>query len=435
MDTLPSPFLTDLDSRAKVKGSRDALGIQQIWVRLGRHVVGNLTTVSSSVRDFSTLLLGYYFAQRVADDLGPGTELATFIKWEQLASYARASVNKEKGFRGTERVWKALAERSRVTLSDDRRHQTLSNQKTYGLWGLYTVPARASGLLDGDPARLTPPARELVEEAYLPLLAKGAGRDAERIVGLLRPPSKSIDLERGEAAVAAAIAHVLRPQVTAEEQVFYRTHLLYGGPQDATDGRQRQLAQLLAGTLDQPEFAWSVPAVADLSKAAKQHGEGWDPLAHRLDRIRCCETVLAPVSDLFTHLLAKGGKAIGAIAKEIEDAWGSKGVRTIDPQAFAELRGEIAAGDTANGDRWVAIAEATARGEYGHLIELLLAQNKAVMAARGGLPWLELQSGRLHVRTQAEHGDLPRRDALASLWRFPYFLDSLRSVAWQLSGG
>src|ERR1044072_4136812 len=70
---LTTPFLTDLDSRAAVKGSRDPLGIQQIWTRMGRHVVGNLTTVSNSVRDFTTLLLGYYFAERIADGQGPGT--------------------------------------------------------------------------------------------------------------------------------------------------------------------------------------------------------------------------------------------------------------------------------------------------------------------------------------------------------------------------
>src|SRR5512140_701933 len=65
---LTTPFLTDLDSRAAIKGSRDPLGVQPIWARLGRHVVGNLTTVSNSVRDFTVLLLGYHFAQCVADD-------------------------------------------------------------------------------------------------------------------------------------------------------------------------------------------------------------------------------------------------------------------------------------------------------------------------------------------------------------------------------
>ncbi|MFZ6183942.1 hypothetical protein [Nannocystis pusilla] len=67
---LTTPFLTQLDSRAAIKGSRDPLGVQSIWSRLGHRVVANLTTVSNSVRDFTVLLLGYYFAERVADEGG-----------------------------------------------------------------------------------------------------------------------------------------------------------------------------------------------------------------------------------------------------------------------------------------------------------------------------------------------------------------------------
>src|SRR4051794_147638 len=104
MGTLLEPFLTDLDSRAQVKGSRDPLGAQPIWTRFGRHVVGNLTTVSNSARDFTTLLLGYYFAEQLAKQAEPGSELSTFLKWEQLAAYARAYHNKDVAFRGTERV-------------------------------------------------------------------------------------------------------------------------------------------------------------------------------------------------------------------------------------------------------------------------------------------------------------------------------------------
>ena len=434
-DMLQSPFLTDIDSRAKVKGSRDPLGIQQIWARLGRHVVGNLTTVSNSVRDFSILLLGYHFAQQLADDLGPGSEVATFIKWEQLASYARAFVNNEKGFRGTERVWKALSEGSQVTLSDDRAFQILGNQKIYGLWGLYTVPARSSSLLEGDPPRLTPPALELVETVYLPILEVGAGKGAARILDVLRPLRKTIDLKKAEASVAKAVARAVQPGIGANERSFFREYLLHGGPQDSTEGRQRQLADLLQGTLDQDDFQWSVPIVADLAKAAQRRGEVWQPLAYRLERIRCCETVLAPMSALFQHLLGKrDGNAITTIAGELQEQWG-KGLRTIDTPAFGALKGEIGAGDAENGERWVAIADAAAKGDYGALIEALLAQNKAVMASRGGVPWAEQQDGKLRIRVRDEQGELPPRDALGSLWRFPYFLDSLRSVAMVLQGG
>ncbi len=36
---LTVPFLTELDSRAAVNGSRDPLGVKSIWPRLGRQVV------------------------------------------------------------------------------------------------------------------------------------------------------------------------------------------------------------------------------------------------------------------------------------------------------------------------------------------------------------------------------------------------------------
>ena len=109
------PFLTDIDSRAAIKGSRDPLGVQPIWTKLGRHIVGNLTTVSTSVRDFTTLLLGYYFAERVAESGGSDGDLAVFLKWEQLAAYARWEIVGDHSFRGTERTGKNLQETRRAS--------------------------------------------------------------------------------------------------------------------------------------------------------------------------------------------------------------------------------------------------------------------------------------------------------------------------------
>src|SRR5688572_42013 len=138
---LTVPFLTDIDPQIAVKGSRDPLGIQTIWARLGRHVVGNLTTVSTSVRDFTTLILGYYFTERVASEFGGDGDLPVFLRWEQLAAYARGEINGDWAFRGVERVKKNLQDGAPVRLGTSATAQILSNQKTYGLWGLYTVPA------------------------------------------------------------------------------------------------------------------------------------------------------------------------------------------------------------------------------------------------------------------------------------------------------
>ena len=86
-----SPFLTLEDPNAKIKGSRDPLGVQPIWAAFGRHVVTNLTTQSSSVRGFTTLLLGRYFAAELVDR-GMATRedaLDIFLRMEQLSAYVR----------------------------------------------------------------------------------------------------------------------------------------------------------------------------------------------------------------------------------------------------------------------------------------------------------------------------------------------------------
>ena len=163
------PSLIDIVSRAAIKGSRDPLGAQTIWTLLGRQVVGGLTTNTTSVRDFVVLLLGYWFVEKL-DEAGSREEaLPVFIRWEQLASYARFLAG-DTGFRGTTRTRAFLSEGARVTISAQPAYQTLANQKIYGLWGLYSQSARASALLDEKELRLTPEARQLAEKVYRDLL-------------------------------------------------------------------------------------------------------------------------------------------------------------------------------------------------------------------------------------------------------------------------
>jgi hypothetical protein len=428
------PFLTDLDSRAAVKGSRDPLGIQQIWTRLGRHVVGNLTTVSTSVRDYATLLLGYYFAEEIAEDVGPGSELATFMKWEQLAAYCRAHCNKDLAFRGTEKVQRTLSEGTRVHLSADRIHQILASQKTYGLWGLYTVPARSSGLLDGEPARLTPAARAFVEDHYLQRLGGSTGRHVCRILDLLRQKQTRLDIAKADEPLAKAVGLVLAKQLTAKEKAFYREHLLDGGPLDATNGLQQQAVELFAPTFGDESWSFTPRALRHFAKEARAPNRSWVTVAHHLDRIATCETVMGPAATLFGYMQGLDGKSLKAVSDRLRDAWGP-GLRTVDPAAFGELQPEIASGDRSTGERWVAVADALAGGDYGTAVATLVDQNKAVMAGRGGASWVEVRNGTLRVRVSDESGRLPERRQIADLWRFPYFLDSLRIVGATLAGG
>lgn len=432
---ISSPFLTDLDSRAAVKGSRDPLGIQGVWTRFGRHVVGNLSTVSNAVRDFTVLLLGYHFAARVTEQNGPESQLGAFLKWEQLAGYARGRVNKDWSFRGTERARQRVDESNVLTLSAESKYQLLSNQKVYGLWGLYTVPGRASGLFEGDPVRLKPLALKLVEEFYLPMLTDEGFRDGKVIVEILSEENYPLNVDGQDKRLLKAVARVLQPRFLAREREFYREHLLYGGSEDSTNGRQRQLVGLLEPKLNGLEFDWSPPKVAALAKEAEKRGQEWLALARYLRRISQVETVLAPTSTLFTHLLGCEGMKTDEVAKRVRNQWGAK-VTSVAADALPDLQPELAGDDVATGQRWVEIGQSLANGDYAKLIRRMLEQNRSVMQSRGGASaWVEEQNHRLRVRMNEERGELPERERLTTLWRFPYFLNSIASVAFQLKEG
>jgi hypothetical protein len=426
------PFLTDLDSRAAIKGSRDPLGIQPIWTRFGRHFVGNLSTVSVSVRDFTVLLLGYYFAEHVAEREGAGTELATFLKWEQLAAYSRAKVNGDWEFRGTERVRRNLDEGTTVTLSAAVADQILSSQKLYGIWGLYSMPARASGLLDGDPAKLTPLAREIVEQFYLFELTKAGFRDGKQILEMLSIGRIRLDTVGAHRSLLKTVAGLFRWRFTSREREFYREHLLYGGPDDSTEGRQRKLADLLIPKLSASDFPWTSAAVIGLAKEAASHGKEWHSLAFRLRRIAATETILAPASALFAYLLGSDDAPLTSVVKRLTESWG-KHLTTVAVSALGDLKAELGSGDADTGERWSQIGEAMSEGDYLKLVRLLLQQNRVVMQSRGSAAaWIEEQNGRLKVRMAEERGSLPQKEDLRDLWRFSYFLNSLCSIGFAL---
>ncbi len=361
---LTVPFLTDVDSRAEVKGSRDPLGAQAVWTRFGRHAVSNLTTVSTLLRDFTITILGYHFAERVADETTPGTELATFLKWEQLAGYARAKVRGDRSFRGRERVSERLSTNERVTLAEDRSGQILSNQKIYGLWGLYTSPARESGLLVGDPARNAASAQGLVDDVYLPRFAEYGFKGARKIVDLLKQPRPRIDPHKADLPLLQAVAAMLDTKLTASERKVYREHLVYGGrPADAFGNVQPLLASMLLKTAKDDDFRWSPSTVRALEKEAATHGELGGRLAKRLSDIRVCESLIGPCSMLFGYLLSLDGVELTDVAQRLRKGGGLE-LRRLIRMTFGSSRRSYGTSTTIRAGRWVTIAEAASAGDY-----------------------------------------------------------------------
>ena len=133
------------------------------------------------------------------------------------------------------------------------------------------------------------------------------------------------------------------------------------------------------------------------------------------------------MSRLFTFLLGCHDQPLSTVATSLLDQWG-KGISMINAEAFAGLR-EFMPPAEDDRARWLRVAEYARTGAYADLVRELVALNTLVMQARGGAPWIQLENDRLRVTYRDEHGYLPTRDELENLWVFPYFLDSLRSIA------
>lgn len=238
---LSRPFLTDLDSRAEVRGSVDPLGAMAIWSRLGRRVVGNLSTVTNSVRDFKTLVLGFGLLRELHRAAEPDDEindLAAFLRWEQLAAYTRYGAG-DQGFRGLRRVKARLGQSRIVPISAEGDCQILGNQKVYGLWGLFTVPSRASGLLEKDVNDLTQAGAEFVERMWKPTLSP----IWNKLVTWVSRDDRKFNLER-HAGDIKRLRAVWRGH-SAAERPFWERHLIDGGPTDRTEGKQSRLPEQL----------------------------------------------------------------------------------------------------------------------------------------------------------------------------------------------
>jgi len=122
--TLPiegSFFFTEVDPEVALKDSRD------------------LTTVTTSVRGFTTLLLGHHLASRLVDSGEvPAVEyIESFLRFEQIAAYSRIAwaeetgdaVNTIRGIRRVEARYKNGHGRVRVLLRHDWIRITISSNR------------------------------------------------------------------------------------------------------------------------------------------------------------------------------------------------------------------------------------------------------------------------------------------------------------------
>lgn len=417
-------FLTEVDSRAKLKGSRDPLGIMTLWAYFGRSVVANLTTVSSDVRGFTTLLLGLLIAEELEKSPGIPT-LDTFLKFEQFAGYVRADLYNDGQVRGVQRARQRLREqRSKIHISTDVADQLLSNQKVYGLWGYYTNPAEASGLVKDH--RLTPIARKFVEGAYIQSSA-----ELKAWTSLLAKDRFKLDPEGRHAPLWSSLGNIMKRNLRKAERSLYWSHLAVCDVSPDALPEQKQLATLMT-TLPASKFGFD--AFRELiARAAKAKHES---LVDYLTQIETIEHLLVPAAHGFGFLQTRGGQTLGRVAGELEKAWG-KGLRFVDVAAIDQLRPRIQAAVASEKltDSWCRLASHLNKGEWTGAVTTLLDINDQVMSRRdNSAPWISIEQGKLRVRNGDERLELIPKEALPDVWKNTYFLDSLFGVVRQIGG-
>ena len=423
-------FLTLEDPRARLKGSRDPLGVQPIWSAFGRHIVANLTTVTDSLRGFTVLLLGRYFGERFLREgkIEEEDVVDVFLRVEQVCGYARClvledDVGQAGRILGIERIRRRISEgASSARIDTTADAAILSDQKTYGLWGLFSVSARVSKLLPDGPIGLSPEASELIEGHYLPRLSPVL----DRLEGLagggtlnLKPPSP----------ILSALGGILGGRLSATEGQFYRQFLCDGERCDRlARGRQATFRRLLESHSDLHQGI-NRDELVSIRKAARSMDPG---LAQAIDRILMLEALLAPCDVVFGFLQTRHGQSPAEVAATLGERWGGS-VPHLDPAGFTEIRGEIAGlvGEDIT-EHMAEVHAALSLGKYEEAIRHLLCWNRLVMMSRSAAPWVRLDDrDALDVRYGGHERKLPTAEAMSSLWRNSYFIDALKALVAQ----
>jgi hypothetical protein len=398
-------ILSALDERARPKGSRDPLGIEAIWSHTGRQLVGNLTTVTGNLENFIVALLCCRYANESAMELEEIQQ--RYMRAEQLAAYLKlaCSLGGLQGFLGITKAKKHF-QKSRIPLGASESAQILSDQLSYGLWGLYSSALDGSGLISGAKRELTASGTELVDAI---IGALGAG-NWELYKDLAS--RTSID-ETSLEGLAPAFASML--QNTALRHTVVEA--LLGKQSDCA--LQLQLYSLAKiylrerGAEDAKQFCAWVLAREDASADIKQ----------AFGRMRDLEPLLVIAETVMAWLQFERNTSEASLDLKLSpcllhvrcaDSWAHDA--GLPYRSFLQT-----------------LVDAVNRGSANGIINAIVVQNKEVMQQRGGAPWIEFDHQRqLTVRVRNDKPSLPSDMAMhCAGWSNSYFLGSFLTITKQ----
>lgn len=395
--------LSLMDERSRPKGSRDPLGIEAIWSHMGRKVVGNLTTVTSNLDNFMVGLLCCTYASARSDQLEQIQ--ANYLRAEQLAAYLRLAAGNE-SFLGITRA-KANFKKGQLPLGKDETAQILSNQLSYGLWGLYSTAMQVAGLISGPERRLTEQGHALVTKMVICL-----GEDQWQSFNALAT-NKQASMTAVE-ALAPAFNRMLR------DNQLRRTVVQALLSWQSAKPLQLELYSRATAYLSQFSCEINIRAFCEWLKYPP---EASIALRNTIAQIQSLEPLLILGATLVEWLQGQKGSERATLLDNLQPR--------LEGLSFSSAWQSVA--KQPHRAFLLRLFEAGNAHDADTLINCVLEQNKLVMQQRGGAAWLEWQGDVLRVRVANDRASLP-----ASLgahchgeWWNTYFIGSFLQIAKQ----
>ena len=401
-------FLSLLDDRAKPKGSRDPLGFELVWSHFGRKVIGNLTTITSSMDNFAVALLGFYWANQLVTETSDASQhhkqiREAFLRYEQLTGYVRY-FGGATDVMGITRVKTRLLDDSfNIKLGLSSEQQILSDQASYGLWGLYSSAARDTGLIAGNDRTITGEG-----ESIALLIVAQLGDVAGELLKILRS-EQSLSRDQLK-SIADVFARAVRHPTVREPLL----HALMSGRDP--NGIQREL-WTITQTLFQldrqsPENVNDFVLLVLAEKPSVS-------LTQYLNDIIQTERLLVATNNVFNYCRRKDGGDLPEIVNKLDSHY-----------AYSHLPDELPDDNFPRRESLVRILSAFHQNDASRLLTEVFQLNKDVMKSRSGAPWVEVEGGKtLRVKVKSEKAELCGQKEIEQRWDYDYFLGSFLSIA------
>lgn len=275
-------FTTSPDPDYKIKGSRDPLGFQMVWSQVGKGLIKYLSTVSSNLRDFQTLLYFHYFNEKYENK--KDNTLNFFFKFEQASAFARKIWMNDGSFNGANYVSDYQKnEPNTYIFSTKSEHTLLSNQKTYGIWGKYTRPFNDMALN--------------IHDSYYTVMERAEQKtsDSNALNNLIKRliNEQEITVKKEDLKCLAE----LYERLSSEEESFFREFVLKTA--DGTHNQNEFYDLLMKQIIPRQITRFNT---IDFTKPLLSLSDASDSFKHAVNEIHHSENVLFRLSSIFRYI-------------------------------------------------------------------------------------------------------------------------------------